>query len=176
MKQFLWIAGVMICGLSQSVAAPKSYGLATVGYNDVDYAEASDKKVTYSLAFGKQIHRQWYAEVGYLNLFDYSNKQVDANGDSLYLAMLGKASSGTGELFYKLGVARVDIDVSSQCATEGVTSECDQSEALAAGLVGLGFDYYVGLRSMIRIEYLHMTGEDSFSTNMVNVGFRYNFN
>lgn len=176
MKQFLWILGVLICGLPQAYAAPKTYGLGTLGYNNFDVSSASDKKVTYSLAFGKQVHRQWNVELGYLSLFDYSSNEIEAKGDALYLAMLGKASGGTGELFYKLGIARVDLDVLTQCVSEDATTQCSQADSIAAGIIGLGYDYYVGLKSMVRIEYVHMAGEDSFSTNMVNIGFRYNFN
>lgn len=176
MNRFLWMLGAMFLGLTQAHAASKTYGLAAVGYNDFETSSSSDKELTYSFSFGKQVHRQWYAEVGYISLFDYSNDEVEAKGNALYLAMLGKASGGTGELFYKLGVARVDADVSTECTADDIVSQCRASESLAAGIAGLGFDYYVGLRSMIRIEYVHMTGEDSFSTNMVNVGFRYNFN
>jgi hypothetical protein len=176
MKQFLWILGVLAFGLSQAQGAPKNYGVATVGYNDFDATSASDKALTYGLAFGKQVHQQWYAELGYLNLFDYSENGVDAEGDALYLAMLGKASGGSGELFYKLGVARVDIASETECLVEGLASRCATDDGIAAGLVGLGFDYYVSLKSLVRLEYVHMTGEDSFSTNMINLGFRYNFN
>ena len=109
-------------------------------------------------------------------IYVYSSNEIEAKGDALYLAMLGKASGGTGELFYKLGIARVDLDVSTQCVSEDATTQCSQADSIAAGIIGLGYDYYVGLKSMVRIEYVHMAGEDSFSTNMVNIGFRYNFN
>ena len=175
MNRFLWTLGVMVFGFSQAYAAPKNYGLATVGYNNFEASSVSDKEFAYSLAVGRQVHRQWYAEAGYISLFDYADSEDKANGDALYLAVLGKASSSKGELFYKLGVARVDADVTSECIDNDETVRCGVSESLAAGIVGLGFDYYVGLKSMIRMEYVHMTGEDSFSTNMVNVGFRYNF-
>lgn len=176
MNRFLWMLGAMALGVSQANAAPKTYGLATVAYNDFETSTTSDSEFAYSLAFGKQIHRQWYAEAGYVSLFDYAKNENENKGDALYLALLGKASGGTGELFYKLGIAKVDMDLSSECSDAGVVTQCRASESIAAGIAGLGFDYYVGISSMIRLEYVHMTGEDSFSTNMVNVGFRYNFN
>ena len=176
MKRFLWIVGAIILGVSQAHSAPKNYGVVTVGYNDFDFSDASDKELSYNLAFGKQIHRQWYAELGYINLFDYSEDGVDAEGDALYLALLGKATGASGELFYKLGVARVDVAAQGECLIDDIAVQCRVDDGLAAGLVGLGFDYYVSLKSQIRLEYVHMTGEDSFSTNMISLGFRYNFN
>ena len=176
MKRFVWIVGVVFLGLSQAYAAPKNYGLVTIAYNDFDTSGVSDKEFAYSAAFGKQIHKQWYAELGYLNLFDFSNDNGEATGDALYLSLLGKASGATGELFYKVGAAKVDVDIAMQCGDGDASMVCSQQNSLAAGVVGLGYDYYVGLRSMVRIEYTHMSGEDSFSTNMFNIGFRYNFN
>ena len=111
-----------------------------------------------------------------MNLFDFSNDNGEATGDALYLSLLGKASGATGELFYKVGAAKVDVDIAMQCGDGDTSIVCSQQNSLAAGIVGLGYDYYVGLRSMVRIEYTHMSGEDSFSTNMFNIGFRYNFN
>ena len=120
------------------------------------------------------------SEAGYMNLFDYTesneNGSVDAQSEALYLAVLGKASSTTGELFYKLGVARVDVSATLSCGTDAVPATCGYDEGLAAGLVGLGFDYYVSQNAMIRFEYTYLGGEDSFSTNMLNLGLRYNFN
>jgi len=176
MKQLFWMLGALVVGLSQANAAPKNYGVVTAGYNDFDFAQASDSELAFGAAFGKQVHQQWYAELGYLNLFDYSDDTVNAEGEALYLAMLGKASGGTGELFYKVGVARVDIATDFACDDSGVAQRCASDNGIAAGLVGLGFDYYVSLKSMVRVEYVHLSGEDSFSTHMVNIGFRYNFN
>lgn len=176
MKRFVWIVGVVFLGFSQAYAAPKNYGLVTIAYNDFDTSGVNDKEFAYSAAFGKQIHKQWYAELGYLNLFDFSNDYGEATGDALYLSLLGKASGATGELFYKVGAAKVDVDIAMQCGDGDASIVCSQQNSLAAGIVGLGYDYYVGLRSMVRIEYTHMSGEDSFSTNMFNIGFRYNFN
>lgn len=183
MKQYLWMAGALLMGTlgcSNAEAAPENYGVITVGYTDFEFNDGSDREVAYSAAYGHKIHRQWYAEAGYMNLFDYSesneNGSVDAQSEALYLAVLGKASSTTGELFYKLGVARVDVSATLSCGTDAVPATCGYDEGLAAGLIGLGFDYYVSQNAMIRFEYTYLGGEDSFSANMLNLGLRYNFN
>ena len=48
-------------------------------------------------------------------------------------------------------------------------------DTIVAGLAGLGFDYYVGMKSMVRVEYTYFGGKDDFSAHIVNLGFRYNF-
>ncbi|NDW14269.1 outer membrane beta-barrel protein [Alteromonas genovensis] len=179
MKQYLWIAGALVAGALvcfKAEAAPENYGLVSVGYTDFEFDGGSDREVAYSVAYGHKIHRQWYAEAGYLNLFDYSDDGAEAEGEALYLAVLGKASSTTGELFYKLGVARVDVAATIPCGTETASASCSFDNGIAAGLIGLGFDYYVSQNSMVRFEYTYIGGEDSFSTNMLSLGFRYNFN
>ena len=179
MKQYLWIASALVAGTlfcSKAEAAPENYGVVSVGYTDFEFNDGSDREFAYSVAYGHKVDRQWYAEVGYLNLFDYSEDDVEAESEALYLALLGKASSTEGELFYKLGVARVDVAATVPCGDDAAPVSCNYDDGLVAGLVGLGFDYYVFQNAMVRFEYTYIGGEDSFSTNMLNLGFRYNFN
>ena len=179
MKQYLWIVGVLLAGAlacTNAKAAPENYGLVSVGYTDFEFDGGNDREIAYSVAYGHKIHRQWYAEAGYLNLFDYSDDNLEAQGEALYLAVLGKASSAEGELFYKLGAARVDVEATGLCGTDTTPASCSYNEGIAAGIVGLGFDYYVSHNSMVRFEYTYIGGEDNFSTNMLSLGFRYNFN
>jgi len=67
-----------------------------------------------------------------------------------------------------LGIARLALGIEDL--------QPGRSAGIAAGLIGLGFDYYVSQNSMVRFEYTYIGGEDSFSTNMLSLGFRYNFN
>lgn len=175
MKQLLWIAVIWVMGVSGSCAAQANYGLATIGYSDADFANDSEGEISFSLAYGRQIHEQWYAEGGYYRLFDYSNDVADASGDALYAALLGKASNASGELFYKLGVAKVDISSDVQCGSAETPLTCAYDDSIAAGLAGLGFDYYLTHSSMVRMEYVFFGGEDNFSAHTFSIGFRYNF-
>ncbi|SVE06508.1 uncharacterized protein METZ01_LOCUS459362, partial [marine metagenome] len=62
---------------------------------------------------------------------------------------------------------------SSTCGPEAAV--CGYDDTIIAGLAGLGFDYYLGLQSMVRVEYTYFGGKDDFSAHIVNLGFRYNF-
>ena len=105
-----------------------------------------------------------------------SERDTEFSGDALYLAVLGKANSEYGELYYKLGVANADIASTRYCGNSALSGDaCSFDEGVVAGIAGLGFDYYVGLKSMVRLEYIYLGGEDDLSTHLVSLGFRYNF-
>ncbi|MEG3768410.1 outer membrane beta-barrel protein [Alteromonas sp. 14N.309.X.WAT.G.H12] len=163
----------------------RMYGIASVGYADVEFSQADNSKVGYSLALGHQFSDQWYVEGGYLNLIDEQDGLDTIEAEGLYLALLGKAANMDGELYYKLGVMDADIqgyqdDTSedSLCTvSDNATNNlCAYDEGIIAGMVGLGFDYHVGFNSMIRVEGLYLRGEHDFEASLVSIGFRYNFN
>ncbi|MEC8903877.1 MAG: hypothetical protein VX952_05195 [Pseudomonadota bacterium] len=167
------IASLCFSGL----ASANSYVVANIGYGNVDTEIDSESDVSYSAALAYQFHRQWYVEGGYISLIDADTDEQSISSKGPYVALLGKASSQKGELYYKLGVASIDIEQalinSAVCGTGAAV--CVYDDAIVAGLVGLGFDYYVGLQSMVRFEYTYFGGKDDFSAHVVNVGFRYNF-
>ena len=163
-----------------STAFANSYGLLSVGYSDVDLGNVSDKSASYGAAFGYQFHPQWYVEAGYLSLIDSQNerKQLQAHGP--YISVLGKAEGDDGELYYRLGLASIDKTESylvqdGECKDNAATSVCESDERILAGMIGLGFDYFVGRNAMLRLEYMYMGGKDDFSSNSLNLGLRYNF-
>lgn len=175
MKQFV-VGFIALFFIFNAHSASTNYGIASVGYSDFEFTNVENSGLTYSVAFGRQIHRQWYAEVGYLNLTNDSDNDTKLSGDALYLAVLGKANSQYGELYYKLGVASVDIASTRYCGNSEFSGDaCSFDEGVVAGIAGLGFDYYVGLKSMVRLEYIYLGGEDNLSTHLVSLGFRYNF-
>ncbi|MFZ8198301.1 outer membrane protein [Alteromonas portus] len=159
------------------IVSANGYAVANIGYGNVDTEIDSEADFSYSGALGYQFHRQWYVEAGYISFIDADNDEQSISSKGPYLALLGKASSQNGELYYKLGVASVDIEhaslESSACGTEAVI--CAYDDTILAGLAGLGFDYYLGLQSMVRVEYTYFGGKDDFSAHIVNLGFRYNF-
>lgn len=169
-------------------ATEKMYGAITGGYTDADYSEVSVDGLSYKLTFGHEISRQWYVEAGYQQLFDDLDDVEGAKGDALFLAVLGKAGNQTGELFYRLGVLNVDVQgsefaIDGQCAVGDISGTdasgnaiCSFDDGGIAGVVGFGFDFFVGLNSMIRIEAEHIRGQDGLSVNAAYLGFRYNFN
>ena len=169
------------CYLVSVVAHANSYGIISLGYSDVDVGKVSDKSIGYSAALGYQIHRQWYVEMGYLNLVDSKEDSYSASAKGPYLSFLGKAGNEKGELFYKLGIASIDkseayIPQDDMCGnTVETASLCQSNEQIVAGIVGLGFDLFVGTRAMLRTEYVYIGGKDDFSSNSVSLGFRYNF-
>ena len=109
----------------------------------------------------------------------------------MFLAFLGKASSPTGELFYRLGVLKTDIRGQQllvgvrECefgeanvmaiADFGAATICDYDESGVAGVIGLGYDYFVGARTMVRAEIEYIKGQDNLTVTTATVGLRYNF-
>lgn len=177
---------------SQSATAiEKMYGVISAGYSDLEYRNTAEEAFSYKLILGHQFHRQWYVEAGFIQLADiesesdFSTLGLQANG--LYLGVTGKASHAVGELFYRLGVANFDVQAAelsadSECQlgeSAGVLNGqavCQFDEGVAAGIIGLGFDYYVATKTFVRLEAEYMRGKDGFDTGLISLGIRYNFN
>jgi hypothetical protein len=122
---------------------------------------------------------------------DITNAENVQQGDALFLAFLGKASSPTGELFYRLGVLKTDIRGQQllvgvrECefgqanvmaiADFGAATICDYDESGVAGVIGLGYDYFDGARIMVRAEIEYIKGQDNLTVTTATVGLRYNF-
>lgn len=183
MKQ-LWTGVLAAACLSTSAqATEKMYGVIGAGYSDAKFSQNEPRGGAFHVGLGHQIASQWYVEGGYKRLFDDFEEEAGAKADALYLALLGKASGPQGELFYKLGVMRADITGSFALAESGSceydnvqVGQCQYDESVFAAMAGLGFDYHLGLNSMLRFEYDYVRGEDDLEVNIVSLGFRYNFN
>jgi hypothetical protein len=167
------------------------YGVVGLGYGDGELDGTSENGIGYRFAIGHQLHRQWNIELGYQSIVD-----EEANGlgeglsaTAITLTALGKASNREGELFYRIGLAGIDVSSQTLADEEGVCVNgdaigtvvdvgtfCGYDETIFGGVIGLGFDVYVGLNSMVRIEGEYLYGENEFSAGAVYVGFRYNFN
>ena len=125
------------------------------------------------------------------SIADVQSFESGMEGGALFAAFLGKASGNMGELFYRIGV--LNTDIKSQQLLSGVT-ECELGQATSvnlgadgqytycqydeggiAGVVGLGFDFFIGPRTMIRAEVEHVSGENGLQVNAAYLGFRYNF-
>ncbi|MFC4700169.1 outer membrane beta-barrel protein [Glaciecola siphonariae] len=180
MKRYLAIA--LLCSMSFSALADRNfYGILSAGYVQNEIEDYELDKASYKLGIGYEITPQWYLEAGYQGLGEES-----ASGDpgsdkaefsSLYLSALGKARGQYGELFYRLGVMRVDADIESaselSCGSEVVA--CTIGDSLLAGAVGVGFDMYVHHSIMLRFEAEYIKGEQDYSANAAYIGVRYNF-
>lgn len=188
----------------QALAADNLYTVFSVGYSDIEFSQNSNQGLGYKIAFGYQIDPQWYVEAGYQHLIHdklyvselpsvahVTNEENVQQGDALFLAFLGKASSPVGELFYRLGVLKTDIRGQQlfagvrECelgqskvlaiADFGNATMCDYDEGGVAGVIGLGFDYYIGVRTMLRTEVEYIKGQDNLTVMTANIGLRYNF-
>jgi hypothetical protein len=188
----------------QALAADKLYTVFSLGYSDVEYVDESNEGVGYKIAFGYQFDPQWYVEAGYQQLIHdnlyvgklpsaqkVSNGQEVQQGDALFVSFLGKASGPAGELFYRLGVMKTDIRGQQLLAGErecavgktnvfviesfGAATLCDYDQGGLAGVFGLGFDYFIGARTMIRTEIEYIKGQDDLTVTAFNLGLRYNF-
>lgn len=173
----------------QSFAIEKMYGVAATSYSDLEFSNVTDESAGYKLVLGHQFHKQWYVEAGYYQLADVkavgSSSALKAN--ALYLGVLGKASHPVGELFYRLGAANLDLQQGqltdaesctsgSQIDSQGGVLLCGSDETIAAGILGIGFDYYVATKTFVRFEAEYIVGQDSFKSTVLTLGLRYNFN
>jgi hypothetical protein len=196
---------VISCIISlQTLADDNVYTVFSVGYADIELFQDSNKDFGYKMAIGYQFDPQWYFEAGYQSLIhdklyltelpsatDVMNSENAQQGDALFLAFLGKASSQVGELFYRIGVLKTDIRGQQllpgvrECelgkanvlaiANFGAATMCDYDESGVAGVIGFGFDYFIGARTMLRTEVEYIKGQDNLTVTTVNVGLRYNF-
>jgi outer membrane autotransporter protein len=196
---------ILSCMVSlQALAADYLYTVFSVGYSDVEFTQDSNEGFGYKMTIGYQFDPQWYVEVGYQQLVhdklytkglpsaaDVNNSESVQQGDALFLAFLGKASGPTGELFYRLGVLKTVMRGQqllaglSECelgqanvlaiADFGAATMCDYDESGVAGVIGLGFDYFVGARTMLRFELEYIKGQDNLTVTTATVGLRYNF-
>lgn len=187
----------------QSQAKDDLYGVITIGYADSEFGSTETDSPAYKFGVGYQFHRQWYVEGGYQQISDESMnalvpttlEQIESfqpglEGGAIYLSLLGKASGRSGELFYRLGILNVDIkgqtlDLGNTCSVGSETpislatgeqyTLCSFDEGIVAGAIGLGFDFFIGAKAMLRFEIEHIEGERDFSTSSAHVGLRYNF-
>jgi hypothetical protein len=188
----------------QVLAADNLYSVLSLGYADVELSEESNQGLSYKLGFGYQFDPQWYVEVGYQQLIhdnlyvdrlpslaDFNNAEQVQQADALFLAFLGKASGPMGELYYRLGILKTDIRGQQllvgarECELGqanimnvenlGLATVCNYDEGGVAGVIGLGFDYFVGARTMIRTEVEYIKGQDNLTITTLNIGIRYNF-
>lgn len=205
MKRTIVVALITVLGAfkvsAQNTWFENNYILLAPQYNDVELNSADSSEAGFTLAFGTEVHPQWYAEVGYSFLADDhepdrlstggENQSAGVNASGLYVALLGKAANQSGELFYKLGVMTIDYEgsflISDRGNCEGDTFaltfadsgqtlfECALDDTSFAGIVGAGFDFHVGYRSQVRLNVEHIRGADDFQSNSVQLGYRYNF-
>jgi hypothetical protein len=145
------------------------------------YVEAGDQQL---------IHDKLYT-AGLLTAADVNNGVNVQQGDAIFLAFLGKASSRVGELFYRIGVLKPDIRGQQlligvrECefgqaneliiADFGAATMCDYDESGVAGVIGLCFDYFVAARSMVRDEIEYIKGKNNLTATVATLCFRYNF-
>jgi outer membrane autotransporter protein len=186
-----------------SFAVGNIYGILSAAYVDTESAFAETDGVGYKFGVGYEFHRQWYVEAGYHLLSDDSLSDgvfsdsagleqfvPEVEAESLFISVLGKASSRAGELFYRLGVNTVDVSSTSLIESElcdGRASDvivagnttaqslCLSNETVFAGHIGLGFDFRLGRRLMLRTEAEYLKGEDDVEATSLTVGLRYNF-
>ena len=188
----------------QALAADKTYTIFSLGFTDLEYSEQETNGLGYKLGIGYQFHPQWYVEAGYQQIVDESlfvdtvpspsavlEQETKLQGDALFLAFLGKASGRQGELFYRLGVLKTDMRGQTLKAGEAScdlgqahliqTSDlqpatiCDFDESGSAAVLGLGYDYFIGARTMLRAEVEYIKGSQNLTATTLSVGIRYNF-
>ncbi|MDT0593584.1 outer membrane beta-barrel protein [Glaciecola petra] len=168
------------------------YAVSALGYADNEYVQENFDGFSYKLNIGYELNAQWAFETGFQLLVDNSgnfNVSESLEGsqeiNSLSVSALGRASSRHGELFYRIGLLRLDstfVDISNdeEClgtllADQSANLICQQRDSSIAGVIGLGFDFYIHHSTLLRIEIEHIEGENDYSAQAVYIGFRLNF-
>jgi len=183
MKRFLIIIG--ICLFSNAAFAESNfYGILSAGYAQSEVDDFELDKASYKFGIGYELNRQWYIEAGYQSLGEVNaGEQAELTGSdvaefsAVYLAALGKASGQFGELFYRAGVMRVDASVQSATALScpAGPTVCRIDNSLLAGVLGLGFDFYIHHSTMLRFEVEYIKGEQDYTAAAAYLGLRLNF-
>lgn len=198
------IALTLLFLLSGQSQAKDTYLLVAGSYSEARVNQDDNDENGFKLGVGYQIHPKWYLEAGLLSLAssfqpqavpntllgaDNFNAGLDVNG--FYVAALGKARGSTGELFYRLGLASIAVEgetvhtnadecrLGSSGAFTVATGEgfvrCPFDESVAAGMVGLGYDFFLAQKWLLRTEIEHYRGGDDVQFNVVTLGLRYQF-
>jgi opacity protein-like surface antigen len=175
------------------------YVVASAGYamNKID-SDTHDE-LSYKLNFGYTLSEEWAVEVGYQGLGDagLSNEdlltssdglqEADYNVSAIQLSVLGRASNQHGELFYRIGVMQVNTESTfvldaSECladnalvATQSDSVICSSDENEMAGIIGIGFDFYITRSLLLRAEIEHIQGREDYSAQALLLGLRYSF-
>ncbi len=160
------------------------------------------EELSYKVSVGYELSKHWAIEAGVHILGDtdidnselvFDNpdfKQRDYSLQAIQVSALGKAGNQHGELFYRIGVLQIkpeatyvtqeaqcmgsDRVVTSPNATS-LVSVCQNDDSFLAGVVGLGFDFYVNESLLLRTEVEYIQGEQGYSSKGIYLGFKYNF-
>ncbi|WP_340678643.1 outer membrane beta-barrel protein [Paraglaciecola sp.] len=205
MKLKIYLSALFLsCCFTQVGATENLYTVATLGYGKTELIDSSVNKASYKLAVGYQFDRQWYVEAGMQKLVSDSlaesmpsndqslqDDELRLDASALFIAWLGKASGNTGELFYRIGLLKTDIQ--GQQSTLGIQecelgsatlinnsagdtyTYCEFDEGGIAGVIGLGFDYFITSKAMLRTEIEYIKGQNNLEVSAAYVGLRYNF-
>lgn len=168
-------------------AANKFYTVVGIGVADAQIEDVSSTDFSYRLNFGYEFHEQWQTELGYQRFVDDNNEEDSGLAvQALSLSALGKARNRNGELFYRLGIAYVDIEGTidsvdtDRCNGSGQiqisnASRCTVDEGGVGAIVGMGYDLYVGLHSEVRVEAEYMLGNNNLTAAAMYIGYKLKF-
>jgi hypothetical protein len=188
----------------QTYATEGLYAVSTLGAAKTEFADSTNNDLSYKLGIGYQIDRQWYFEAGMQKwasdamaselpstLEQLQDDSLKLDTTALYATFLGKAAGPAGELFYRIGLLKTDIKGQQVLAGNQVCklghstaislgaeqnySYCEFDEGGVAGVIGLGFDYFISSKMMFRTEIEYIKGQNNLSISAAYIGLRYNF-
>lgn len=164
------------------------YSVVGLGYGDTTLDDSSASGLAYRIAIGYEFQHQWQAEFGLQRLHDEElvGSELGFSSQALTLSALGKARNRNGELFYRIGIAYLDVDGQTETNTQNTcnlgtltniddSSLCSVDEGFVGGILGLGYDLYVGLNNQVRFEAEYILGDNQFSSGAIYVGYKYKF-
>ena len=186
---------LILCCANKVFAKDKHfYSVISGGYAINDLDGESLEEPSYKIGIGYVLSKQWSIEAGFQDLGE-NRMSIDAltlnnanqHANATYISALGRAGNRQGELFYRVGLLRTNISkdylhAGSECDEGGnrlgqkdSLLVCQLSDSKIAGVIGIGFDFYIHHSTLLRIEIEHIQGQDGFSSQAAYIGFRLNF-
>ena len=188
------------------IFSAKNYYLSGAAiYSRVDHSDNDSKGGGAELNLGYTINSSWSIELSYLDALSETSSEPDYDSRSLYthgyelngvmLSILGKTSLAEGELYYRAGIMRTDVNSTTFYETDnfncdsGLVSgyvvnwdddvynffKCEVSEKKNVALFGLGYKYDFNDNWFFRTELRRLFMRDSFYVDNLSVGLGYRF-
>nr|WP_245217594.1 outer membrane beta-barrel protein [Rheinheimera maricola] len=193
---------------ANKTAAAEHFSIsAAANYSRVEHATNKSKGGGYEANLGYSINSNWSIELGYLDALDKTSTEPDYDSGSLYgngyqlkgamLTVLGKAAMAEGELYYRAGILRAEINATTFYNGEpqgftchnGLISEyevtwddieynffkCEASAKKNVALFGLGYKYNISDSWFLSTEVRRIFARSGFNVDNVSVGIGYRF-
>lgn len=190
-----------------TAVAEHFYISAAATYSRVEHSTNKSKGGGYEANLGYSINSDWSIELGYLDALDKTSTEPDDDSGFLYgngfqikgamLTLLGKAAMAGGELYYRAGILRAEINSTTFYRGESQGFACHNGTILEylvyldgdeydffkcvssakknVALFGLGYKYAMSDSWFLSTEARRIFVRSGFNVDNVSVGIGYRF-